>query len=453
MKTACPLLALTALLAVSGCSDSDEPCFTPPPSGTAPFGLPAQPVDSPTSLEVFALTNLSCGDPSAAQVPDSVTAQVLDPENRLLPSEVSLRPGGLSATVHFTPRMTGRHHVLVAFAPVGSVQQLGTYVTRPWSGTGGPVTLPLPRCTQLDRTSRGTWICDGVALREPGARPVRFSTSSVAPDVTVAGNVVWVVGEGKVRRFVDTGTELALTGSLLTSPEEPVKVIQSRLATENELLVLDNLFLHRFTFTDTGVLDAAGATVWTDGGPKSFGVDGAMGLLVRMAEDRVRVVWMDETLDSQACPFQRGPDGVYTAASEPCQPLSGRPVGYAEGLVWTRSGDALTRRQGQGQGQTLHLWRAREGTLVEEGTLVLDAPVESLLSPLRVGFLVPSIRLGTSAMWPVMTPGQGSLGLESLPGTASLPLELRTVSPRFYWEGDSRQSNGSTVVFERGPLP
>ncbi|MBZ4420795.1 hypothetical protein [Myxococcus sp. RHSTA-1-4] len=449
MKTASPLLALTAVLAVSGCSASDAPCITPPSiGGNTSVSPPAYEVDSSATLHVSPFQTFACRDDTrASQLPDSVTAQVFDPENTELPVEVSLSGGGSSAILRFTPRMAGRHHVLVAFAPVGSVQQFGAYVARPWRGSNSSITLPLPRCTQLDRTARGTWLCDGVALREPNAKAVRFSTSTVAPDVAISGNVVWVVGEGRVRRFVDTGTDLELTGSLLLSQSLPA--IQSRLATENELLVLDARSLHRFTFTDTGVLAAAGATPWPSGATVPFGIDSVTGLLVRVAEDRLMVVQMERAPDSRACPFQLGPDGVYTAAPEPCQPLPGLPVGYAEGTVWTRVGDPFQAPFGQ----TLHLWKARKGALVEQGTLALDAPVQGVLSPLRAGFIIPDVQLGSYpgafSVMPVEPTLPGPLGLERLPGTSSLAQELRTVSPRFYWEGDNRPTNGSTVIFER----
>ncbi|HZI13909.1 MAG TPA: hypothetical protein VE153_26265, partial [Myxococcus sp.] len=249
MKTARPLLVLAALVLVSGCSQSDDFfCRTPVPAGVGQQGpLPLLRVDAPASLEVFTHQPQllgDCGEPGTVpQVPDSVTAQVFDPDNNLIPSEVALNSEGTSATVHFTPKVVGRHHLLVAFAPVGSIQQVGVYVGRPWSGGQSPVLLPVPRCAQVDRTSRGTWLCDGIALREPSGRQVKLYSGSVLPDVAVSGNVVWVVGEGRVRRFVDNGTELELTGSLLLSQTAPVRIIQSRLASEQELWVLDDQFL------------------------------------------------------------------------------------------------------------------------------------------------------------------------------------------------------------------
>jgi hypothetical protein len=449
MKTARLLFALTALLSLSGCpGPADVPCTTTPVFDGNSGRPDAFRVGGEAQLQVFAVQTRSCDDTTDAQSPERVTATVYDPGNHILPSDVTLRPDEQVATVRFTPRTTGRHHVLVAFAPVGSIQQLGAYVARSWSGSTSATTLPLPRCTQLDRTSRGTWLCDGVALREPGGRAVRLGTSTLAPDVAVSGDVVWVVGEGRVRRFVDTGTELELMGSLLLGTAAPVRVVQSRLATANELWVLDEHRLHRFTFSDTGVLAAAGATPWTSGSETTFGADGVMGLLVRQGPDRVLVVRMREGPNSQACPYQLRPDGAFARTSEPCQSVSGMPVGLEEGVLWTRVGEP-----GQTSGQTLLRWVLRGGTLVEQGTLALDAPVPGVGASLRPGFVVPDIRLGTHAsalsVLPVVSAEQSPLGLELLPAGASAPRELRTSSPRFYWEGAPRLNNGSTVVYER----
>ncbi|WP_164011630.1 hypothetical protein [Pyxidicoccus trucidator] len=448
MKTARPLLALTALLALSGCSGSDSPCSAMPIfSGTTPRPESFR-VGAEATFEVPAVQTQSCDDTAESQFPESVTATVYDPGNHILPSEVMLRHGGAIATVRFTPRTTGRHHVLVAFAPVGSVQQLGAYVAGDWSGNNSAIVLPLPRCTQLDRTTRGTWLCDGAALREPSGRVVRLGTSSIPPDVAVSGNVVWVVGEGRVRRFVDTGTELELTGSLLLGTAAPVRVVQSRLASEHELWVLDDQRLHRFTFSDTGVLAAAGATSWTAGDEAILGTDGVVGLLVRESLDRVLVVRMRQRPNSQACPYQLGPDGAFAPTGAPCLALPGTPVGLEEGVVWTRVGEPF-----QATGQTLHRWVLSGGSLAEQGTLVLDSPADAVDAALRPGFVLPDIRLGmlagATSVLPVGSSVQSPLGLERLPTSARAPRELRALSPRFYWEGDTLQSNGSTKVYER----
>ena len=176
MKTA-PLLALTALVALCGCAASDDSCITTPLFNGGSSGPPSFRVGVPASLEVSAVQTLSCNDSAASQVPDSVSAEVFDPDNHLPPlrgeshGERSVRLRPFHSQDDRAPP-----HVLVAFAPVGSVQQRGVYVAKDWSGRPTATTLPLPRCTQLDRTTRGTWVCDGVALHE-GGRTQRLGTS------------------------------------------------------------------------------------------------------------------------------------------------------------------------------------------------------------------------------------------------------------------------------------
>ncbi len=462
MTTARLLLALAALVLVSGCSQSDSllPCEVSPPSGPGgplvPHYLVQQGVQasidvSPAEVQAFSACDDEVERPS--ERPLSVTAQVFDPDNNLLSSEVSLASDGRKANVRFTPLLPGRHHVIVSFAPVGSLQQLAVHVARGWSGTSSFL-LPLPRCAQLDRTARGTWVCDGVALREPGGRQVRLGTSSTPPDVAIAGNVVWVVGDGRVRRYVDTGTELELTGSLLLNLQNQVTDIQSRLAMDSELWVLGGSYLHRFIFTDTGVLTAAPQTLWAKGSLSSFGLDGVRGLLVRVGAERMMVVQVRLTQDSGffrfdtlACPYQLapGPAGGFIAASDACQELPSSPAGYEEGVLWTAS---------RPDSQTLHRWVASEGKLVEQASLVLGQlalPVGSL----RAGFTVPVVQSTqpgrASAAAPVLFPQDNTLGLQLLPSTS--PTAFSTLSPRYYFHGatDAPQGPGTTV-HER-PVP
>lgn len=462
MKTARPLLALAALVLVSGCSDSESllPCAPPPSSGSGgplvPHYIVAQ--GEQVSLDVSAApvqSLSSCGDEDRpTQAPQSAAAQVFDPDNHPVPAEVSLSPDRRKAHVSFHPTVPGRHHVIVSFAPVGSLQQLTVHVARPWSGQGSGVLLPLPRCAQLDRTSRGTWVCDGVALREPGGRQVRLGSSSTPPDVAISGNIVWVVGDGRVRRYVDTGTELELTGSLLLNPQAPVTEIQSRLATQSELWVLGMHHLHRFTFTDTGVLTTGPAVLWATGPLTSFGLDGVRGLLVRSGEDRVLLVQVHLVqgpgfvrFDTLACPFALtpGPAGGFAATNEPCQPIPSAPVGYEEGVLWTAS---------RPDSQTLHRWELSEGKLVERASMVLGQLMLPF-APLRAGFTVPAVRPpqpgSATIATPVHFPQDTTLGLEQLPDT---PLTAVTaLSPRYYFHGTTDAQPGpGTLVYER-PAP
>ncbi|NVJ07703.1 hypothetical protein HUW63_20975 [Myxococcus sp. AM001] len=448
MKTVPSLLAWSAMLSLSGCADTGDDCGLVPLPGGAGQTPPLLSLEVPAELHVQPSLRGACDGSDTSQVPDSITAEVFDPNNHTVVSEASLTGDGQSATVRFTPTTPGRHHVRVAFSPVGSLQQFGAYVSRAWTG-GGPTVLPLPRCTQLDRTTQGTWLCDGVAVHAATAAQTPLGGVSGIPDVAVAGNVVWVVGEDRVRRFVDTGAELKLTGSLLLNQRDTVKVIQSRLATAEELWVLDSERLHRFAFTPAGVVTGAAPTPWGQGNQMPFGVDMVLGLLVRLGPDAVSVIQVTPEPDSHACTFRLGPDGAFVASEAPCQRLPGMPAGLEDGAVWTRV-DSLLLPQ---PGQTLYRWAAVDGALTERGTLVVDAPLDLVSAPLRPGFAIPFIqwrqsRVGAAA--PVAPESLGPLGLELLPGNTDLSSSPRTLSPRFYWEADAGDPTRQTRVYARG---
>ncbi|MFY1824851.1 hypothetical protein ACN47A_02980 [Myxococcus fulvus] len=450
MKIPLPL-TLAAVLASVGCSADDQAplCTVTPATGLFTRDPVVVPLGTAATLRMDVATlMLACDNGRPAQAPDTATAEVLDPENHRVPSEVSLGAMGAEATVSFTPTTVGRHHVLLSFAPVGGVRQLGVHVAGAWSGSPTPVTLPLPKCGQLDRTARGLWLCDGVAVRGAEDRPLRLGTATTPADVSVAGNVVWVVGDGRVRRHVDTGTELELTDSLLTDALS-TRPLQARLASENELVVLDSEQLHRFVLTDAGVLTAPPSTPWwVTGTPGRFGRERSTGLLVRASAERVLVVSMRlGAQDSQACPFELSAQGsLLPVTDEPCAPLRGRPVGLEDGILWTLVGSA--------QPQILYRW-AREGDRLEQdGALGLELSLGVGDAFLHLGPTVPilySATGGASPARPRRLSGRPLLGLEFLPTNFPLADGSRDNSPRFYWGGDSRPLGGFTTLYEYEP--
>ncbi|NVJ28288.1 MULTISPECIES: hypothetical protein [Myxococcus] len=453
MKTPLPL-ALAALLALIGCAVDDAPSICNFPATEEVPGIDPLlvPVGAPAAMRVdIATRTLQCESGKTAQAPDTATAEVFDPENRVTPSQVSLQAAGTVATLSFTPTVVGRHHVILAFTPVGGIRQLGVYAASRWAGASSPVTLPLPRCGQLERTTHGLWLCDGVALRGPSDRPLRLGTGSTAPDVAVSGNVVWVVGDGRVRRYVDTGSELELTGSLLLSTMPGVKAIQSRLASENELVVLDTESLHRFVFTDKAVLEAPAPTAWAPGRSRiPFGLDSTVGLLVRAAEDRVLVVSLSGSTDSTACAFKLGADGAFLSEGVLCAPVRGRPVGLEAGSLWTQVGANVPTGN---SGRMLHRWGISEGHLDEQNALILDASIAVADASFRGGFTIPALysvpRNDTPLTRPRVLPGRSALGLELMPTDMPLAEGARSTSPRFHWGGDSRPTVGFTTVYEQ----
>ncbi|WP_338871827.1 hypothetical protein [Myxococcus stipitatus] len=453
MKTPLPL-ALAALLVCVGCAagSPDAPCASldaVPTKSVRSTGPLVFPVNALVEVDV-AVTELfqACGSTEPPQHPDTATAQVFDPDGLPIPAEVSLDGAKSSALLSFTPTTVGRYHAIIAFTPVGGIQQFGLYVASPWTGASTAVTLPLPRCAQLDRTSRGLWLCDGVALRDSAAAPLRLGSATSPPDVAVSGNVVWVLGDGRVRRYVDTGTELELTGSLLLSTTEGVQTLQARLASENELVVMDNQSLHRFVFTDAGVLLAPPSTLWTTTGMRTFAVDAAVGLLVRASPDQVLTVSLREATDSEACPFSLQSNGSFARTSAPCTPLRGRPVGLEEGVVWTQS----EPRAPGSPSAMLRRWEISQGKLVEQSSLILDGLLSVTSVPVRAGFTVPTLSPGLWMPVPVRSPlGPATLRLEVMPPGLPLTEGSRLTSPRFYWGGDSRPTTGSTTVYQRAP--
>jgi hypothetical protein len=452
MKTSLPL-TLAAVLASVGCSADDQAplCTVSPATGLFTRDPVVVPLGTAASLRMDVATlMLACDNGSPAQAPDTATAEVLDPENHRVPAEVSLSDMGGEATVSFTPTSVGRHHVLLSFAPVGGVRQLGVHVAGAWRGSPTPVTLPLPRCGQLDRTTRGLWLCDGVAVRGAADRPLRLGTATTPADVSVSGNVVWVVGDGRVRRYVDTGAELELTDSLLTDALG-TRPLQARLASENELVVLDSERLHRFVLTDAGVLTAPPSTPWWGTAtPGRFGRDQSTGLLVRASARRVLVLSMLRgAQDSQACPFEPSVEGsLLPVTDEPCAPLRGRPVGLEDGALWTLLGSA----QPLFPERTLYRWTLEGGRLEQDGALGLELSLGVTEAFLHLGPTVPTLYSTTGEArlsQPRRLSGRPVLGLELLPTHFPLSEGSRDASPRFYWGGDSRPLGGFTTVYEQ----
>ncbi|MCP3063005.1 hypothetical protein LXT21_29940 [Myxococcus sp. K38C18041901] len=453
MKTTLPL-TLAAVLASVGCSADDQAplCTVSPATGLFTRDPVVVSLGTAVSLRMDVATlMLVCDDGRPAQAPDTATVEVLDPENHRVPAEVSLGDLGGEATVSFAPTTVGRHHVLLSFAPVGGVRQLGVHVASAWSGSPTPITLPLPRCGQLDRTTRGLWLCDGVAMRGTEDRPLRLGTATTPADVSISGNVVWVVGDGRVRRYVDTGTELELTDSLLTDVPG-TQPLQGRLASEDELVVLDSERLHRFVLTDAGVLTMPPSTPWRKPGVQGrFGRAQSTGLLVRASAQRVLVVSLTGpgSPDSQACPFEPSEEGVLLPVTgEPCAPLRGIPVGLEDGALWTLVGSA----QPLFPERTLYRWTLVGDRLTQDGALGLEMSLGVVEGSLHLGPTVPTLYSTTGEArlsQPRRLSGQPVLGLELLPTHFPLSEGSRDTSPRFHWSGDSRPLGGFTTLYEQ----
>ncbi|MCP3139664.1 hypothetical protein [Pyxidicoccus xibeiensis] len=448
---------MTALLALglAGCPGVEEPCFG---------GFPAQPpgqqlvgVGQEVSLVVTADLSRACMEGGTARKPESVTVQVYDSQNQPVPATADLPVGGSAATIRFTPTVTGRHHIVVAFAPVGSLHQFGVQALTDRSSERPLAQLPSqPHCTYLDRTTSGTWLCGTTALRAPDATPQALTANSTHLTV-VAGDVVWVMESDRVLRYVDRGAgPLELTGTAplpsgISTGGGFAPGPHSRLATGEDLLLLTGASLLRFTVTGAGGLTSSPVTPWTSSAvPPPFGGDSIPGLLVRAAE---RVLVVSRTLDprtgvtgTQACPFRPGVTGAYVPMSaEACHTLEGDPVGYEDGVVWTRSVNTSTVPATA----MLRRYTALNGRLVEQGELPLEGQLSVSNYLLRPGPTVPFLvasgqgGIGTYAV-PLWNPEKGLLELELLPRAPPNTLTPRT-GQHFIWEDMSGTSSGVRI--------
>ncbi|WP_002637508.1 hypothetical protein [Myxococcus hansupus] len=382
------LAALLALGTGVGCPMS--PCIPHEPGAlfdTTLFG-----VGQPLELRVHPVTN-QC-EASREGAPETVTVEVRDPRNRRVPATAELQGKGGPAVVRFTPEMKGRHHLIVSFSPVGSIRQSALHVVEDHSQQAPVVELStVVECRSVDRTTAGTWLCGSNALREPDQAPQPLG-DYFAPTV-VAGNVVWVTEPSRVLRYVDEGS-----GPLPPPVTAPFPVIgtptaaapHTRLATEDELLLLDDTHLHRYAYTEEAGLRFTGATLMPYPRLATFGDmpsllirAGERFLVVRIAEDATTRDFVTE-----ACPYQVGAEGAPEAVSdEPCHQVPGLPVGYEEDVLWARAGSVPEQL-------TLHRYSAASGRLVLEGVLSMDALFQAQGPNLRPGFGSPLVFVPTS---------------------------------------------------------
>jgi hypothetical protein len=252
---------------------------------------------------------------------------------------------------------------------------------------------------------------------------------------------------GRVRRFVDTGTSLELTATLSL---EGLGGTSSRLATEDELVMLDTTAITRVTFAQ-----GQGLTAWPPFRLPSryrgaFGSDFIEGLLLRSGE---RLLWVSASLTpavefvSSVCPLRLGAEGGFVADELPCQTVPGMPIGSEPGVLWLRTGEL--RPGGSDPRFTMDVltrWVVRDGRLVEAGALRLRDAASTLRGRLSYGPVVPTLASG-------LTPYAALPGWRPAPGELEPGLELELfpaslgprANPRFFWNNLS----GTVRVFAR----
>lgn len=377
-------LALCALVlwGLTGCSDGPvEPPLCealPPPTPTqGPFqtsGL--MKVGQRFTLRVTPLMPSGCGD---VRRPTSVTAEIEGPGGVPLEGQIQLGEANAPATLEFTPVQPGPHHVLVAFSEVGGLHQFDFHAVVD-SSLSAPSSTMNRVCNSLERTLQGSWVCDATVLRGETA-VATFSGARLA----VAGDVLWVLSSTALQRYVDTGSELVLTGSLGLAQGKPTFL----LASGDELAAVSENTLALYTFSG-GTLSSAGVTPWIRPGVSVGPSEGPDGLLLREGSRFTLVTRQSTNGQSvlQACPYQLSA-GLLQRTSEACLQFAGDVVGFEPRILWTRLPPVVSgTRLEQG---SLHRWEWSGGRLTEVGSVSLGGNVRLTLPPMMSPSAVPII--------------------------------------------------------------
>jgi hypothetical protein len=437
------VMALLALLGLSGCSE--EPSFNCSVVPPAPAQFPEQPgllrVGQQARLSITPLPPASdCGGADEAW-PSAVTAEVEGPEGQPVPSEITLGPQGSPAILRFTPQRPGPHHLLVAFSQVGGLHQLDLHAMQDRSAEAPSYSLSRS-CATLERTLPGAWVCGTDVLRDDEL--VRSFPSSL---VAVAGEVIWVVSNGGLQRYVDTGTQLLLEGSLNQAMGDAVFLLAAR----EELVVLHGSSVERYTFS-SGALRSTGAEPWSR--PTALlGSSGPYGVLLREGE-RLAIVTRSTVKGEtgvQVCPYQLL-SGRFQRTEEACSLLTGDTVGFEPTVLWMRDPSMPSGSRGD-QGR-IRRWEWTGGRLVEQGDVTLGLHTRMFLPPLVRPSTVPlvftqqTVPLQPATFAVVRWSAQRRvLVFEYLDGEVSTP----HASPGFYW-GPLPQAPVRTKILLRPAL-
>ncbi len=290
------VLSVLVLLGLTGCSE-EEPfpiCGVIPPEPISVQQQGLMKVGQKVTLFIRPMASQTCGQ--EPQEPISVTAEIEGPSGEPVEGKISLGARGAPARLEFTPVRPGPHHLLVAFADVGGLHQMDLHAVVDSSAAAATHTLQRP-CASLERTLQGAWACDTEVIR--GQTVLRFFSGG---RLAVAGDVIWAVSALSVQRYVDTGTDLVLTGSVSHSQGAATFL----LASEGELAVAHETTLALYTFSG-GILVSGGAEPWSR--PTApVGSPGPYGVLLREGNRLAvvtRTIHQNESA-IQVCPYQLG---------------------------------------------------------------------------------------------------------------------------------------------------
>ncbi|SEL30521.1 hypothetical protein SAMN05444354_105170 [Stigmatella aurantiaca] len=312
--------ALALLVGLPACPDPIG-CTTSP--ALPPSVTELMLVGVPTHLTVHAALP---GCIPEAPRPSSLAVELSGPDNLPVPVQKAFEPANPTLGVlHFIPEQAGRYHLFAAFDPVGGIIQADLHAARDRSGETAPVMLPLD-CGTLERTQPGAWICDVRVLRE-GVLVRDFPGSRLA----VAGEVVWRMDPRLIERYVDTGTELVLTG---TWPHAEGKV-EAVLATRETLVALHGQTVQHVAFDGTALTGGA-PTRWATGTELPSGL-GPKALLMRAGDTLAitagRPFGSSSPFSNEACPYTVVNGRIERTASA-CTGFNGSVVGFEPGGLW-----------------------------------------------------------------------------------------------------------------------
>ncbi len=349
-----------------GCEFDPPEVFTSHP-GIVRAGVPAR-------LRVQPAVHIDC-DAATPSWPTSATVEIEGPGGEPLASKIDLGTPDTLSVIEFTPERPGPHHVVVAFQQVGGLQQFDLHAAMDRSAEAPSQSLPLP-CPTLERTAQGLWVCGSAILRGDQVLG-EFSAAKLA----VAGDVLWAVDGSSIRRFVDTGTQLLLTGSV--PPQH--SGTEFLLATPNELIVLHAYSMTYYTFNGSS-LTATHSLPW----PRASDPvkpNGPQGVLVREG-DRMALATRFKSGDismAQVCSYALS-SGRFEPLPGKCAEIPGEVSGFEPGTLWMKDQPA-----GLKQG-LLRRWRLTGDQLVEQGSLFLGTLTSVSEWPMLGWASVPVLR-------------------------------------------------------------
>jgi hypothetical protein len=359
--------ALALLAGLPACPGFGQDCAEDPSTRPATFTELVL-VGTPTRLTLHASQSVCAPEETR---PSSLTAELSGPDNLPVPLQQAFNPAlPTEGVLHFVPEQVGRYHLFAAFDPVGGLFQADLYAARDRSRETAPATLTLA-CDTLERTRAGAWVCDSRVLR---AGTVRDFTGS---RLAVADDVVWRMEPRRFERYVDTGTELVLTGTWPHAEDQAEAV----LATPDTLVTVHGGRVQHVAFDGTA-LTGAGPAPWTTELARPSG-PGPKVLLMR-AGDTLGIAApqpfvSNSPFSHEACPYTLV-NGRFERTAAACTAFNGNVLGFEPGGLWVEEFQSR---------QTLSYYEWTPGGLLPRASLTLNELQLPFTQPERKNSSVP----------------------------------------------------------------